>query len=356
LVLIWGPTNGFLKKMKSKLFVICFFLFLIIQSPGQERKSYAVIFYNTENLFDWTDDPCVNDDEFTPEGERHWTYKRFQQKISNLSKSIIASAGWDQLAIIGLAEVENRFVLEEMLSKTALKNYPLRIIHKESPDPRGIDVAMLYNAELFFPLQYEYCPLLNAEGEVQKTREILYVKGKLKDSEDTLHIFMNHWPSRFSGLLETKELRNQAAALLKQKCDSLLQINEEAVIIILGDFNDQPQDESIRQFLHAESIPEKVQPKKLYNLSTNWGDQGRGSLKYQSQWFVFDQTIVSAPLIEPKAEESVRVSQAEIVNATFLFEPDERYGGERMNRTYYGYEYKGGFSDHLPVKLTLEIP
>jgi len=342
--------------MKTKLFVILLFLLLIIQSPAQEKKSYAVIFYNTENLFDWTDDPKVNDEEFTPEGERHWTFTRFQQKISNLSKSILAAVGWDQLAVIGLAEVENRFVLEEMLSKTALKNYPLRIIHKESPDPRGIDVAMLYNAELFFPLQYEYFPLLNTEGEVQETREILYVKGKLKDADDTLHFFINHWPSRFSGLLETKELRNLAASLLKQKCDSLFQINEDAEIIVLGDFNDQPQDKSIRQILQAEPVSDQLKSKKLYNLSWNWGDEVRGSLKYQSQWFVFDQAIVSAPLIDAKSETSIRISKAEIVNAVFLFEPDERYGGERPNRTYYGYEYKGGFSDHLPVKLSIEIP
>ncbi len=341
--------------MKSRLFFIFLIQLLTIQSPAQEKKSYAVIFYNTENLFDWKDNPNVNDDEFTPEGDRHWTFNRFQQKISNLSKSILAAAGWDQLAVIGLCEVENRFVLEEMLSKTAFKNYPLRIIHKESPDPRGIDVALLYNSEFFTPLQYEYFPLLNAELEVRETREILYVKGKVKDSEDTLHFFINHWPSRFSGLLETKELRNQAAALLKQKCDSLFQVNEDAAIIILGDFNDQPQDESIRQFLQAEPVADNLQAKKLYNLSSHWGEEGRGSLKYQSQWFVFDQAIVSAPLIEPKTEESVRISRAETVNASFLFEPDERYGGERLNRTYYGYDYKGGFSDHLPIKLTLEI-
>jgi len=352
----WGRTSGSLITMRTNSFLLLLiFLFLIIESPAQEVKYCSILFYNTENLFDWKNDPVVNDDEFTPEGERHWTYQRFQQKILNLSKAILAASAWDQAAVIGLCEIENRFVLEQLISKTPLKTYPFQIIHKESPDPRGIDVALLYNSELFEPFQYDYLPMLNDDGSIRQTREILYVKGKLKSSADTIHLFVNHWPSRYSGLLETEEWRNEAASILKQKTDSLFQINTELNIIILGDFNDQSQDESIYEILQAGTLLGESQPGKLYNLSSGWGDEGKGSIKYQSQWFVFDQVIVSSPLIDQNRSTGIIIPEAKIVQDVFLLETDERYGGQRPKRTYYGYEYQGGFSDHLPVKLKIEI-
>jgi len=341
--------------MRSNLLLSLLFFLFFLESPAQEQKSYSILFYNTENLFDWENDSTVNDDEFTPEGDRHWTYKRFQQKIQNISKAVLGAAGWDIPALIGLCEVENRFVLEQLSKNTPLKTYSFQIIHKESPDPRGIDVAVLYNPGLFNPIQYEYFPLLNDNGSIRRTREILYVKGKLKASSDTLHLFFNHWPSRYSGLLETTEWRFKAAQLLKQKTDSLLQLSANSKIIILGDFNDQPSDISILQILDAHQYSDKSQSGLLYNLSSGWGKEGKGSLKYQSQWFVFDQVIVSASLLQNDPNSGIKIPECKIADNDFLLEPDERYGGVRPKRTYYGFEYHGGFSDHLPVKLRIEI-
>lgn len=338
--------------MNNKLILILF-LFFFFKTPAQ-NTDYAVVFYNAENLFDWKDDPKTNDDEFTPGGDRHWTYKRFQHKIQNTSKTLMGAVGWDVPVLIGLCEVENRYVLEKLIDETALKSKAYKIIHKESPDGRGIDVAMLYNAEVFYPLEYDYFPLLNEDGSIRETREILYVKGVIANA-DTIHVFMNHWPSRYSGLLETRPLRNKAAVTLRQKVDAVFLKNPKAKIIVMGDFNDQPQDESIRDYLKADSFTKTVAAKKLYNLSVNWLQPDKGTLKYQSQWFVFDQVIVSGALINAEEGVFTQPDWAEVYNESFLLEADQTYGGLKPSRTYIGYRYNGGFGDHLPVKLTLRF-
>lgn len=334
--------------MKKSKLLFLFFLFCSIFSPAQDQK-YAVIFYNTENLFDWKDDPLTQDDEFTPEGDRHWTYSKFQQKIDNTAKVILNAAEWDVPAIIGLCEIENRDVLERLTNTTVLKNIPFKIIHKESTDPRGIDVAMLYNLNVFYPLSYEYIPFTATDGSTRKTREILYVSGILAE-QDTVHMFMNHWPSRYSGLLETRPLRNRAADILRQKIESVLKINPQAKIIVMGDFNDQPSDESLEKHLVS-----KMKAGSLINLSTEWLTADIGTLKYQSQWFVFDQIIISSGLLNTDAGTYTKSTWAKIINSGFLLEPDDRYGGLKPFRTYIGYRYNGGFGDHLPVKLQLGI-
>jgi len=338
--------------MKNKIIPILF-LFLFFKTPAQEND-FAVLFYNAENLFDWKDDPHTNDNEFTPEGDRHWTYKRFQQKMNNTSKALLGALGWDIPLIIGFCEIENRQVLEQMIEKTALHTVSFRIIHKESTDPRGIDVALLYNSEIFYPLQYEYFPFVNADGSIRQTREILYTSGIVADG-DTLHLFINHWPSRYSGLLETRPLRNRAATLLRQKVDSVFQQQKEAKIIIIGDFNDQPTDASILDYLNTAKPGSNFGSDKLYNLSTSWMQAGMGTLKYQSQWFIFDQIIVSGALLNAENGLYTEPEWASIFSAGFLLEDDKIHGGLKPSRTYTGFRYNGGFGDHLPVKLRLRL-
>lgn len=333
--------------MRSK-FCILAILFLFGSASAQDT-GLSVIFYNAENFFDWKNDSLTRDDEFTPEGERHWTFNRFTERANATAKALIGAAGWDTPALIGLCEIENRFVLTRLIQDTPLQKYPFKIIHKDSPDARGIDVALLYNADVFFPITYEYFPLRNADGSVRKTREILHVSGVLANS-DTLHVLLNHWPSRYSGVLETRPLRNAAADFLRQKVDSIMYVQPEAKLVIMGDFNDQPTDESIAQFLLR---PGENEP--LVNLSELWQQAGSGTLKYQSQWYVFDQIIVSRALLEAKTGLCTEASQARIVRSDFLLEPDERHGGVKPFRTYIGYRYNGGFGDHLPVTLQLDI-
>ncbi len=340
--------------MKTSLSFIVF-LFIILNTQAQQNASeYSVMFYNTENLFDVQNDSLTNDDEFTIEGARHWSYKKLNRKIQNTAKAILSSSGWEVPVLVGLCEIENRYVLEKLIKETPLKSTPYKIIHKESPDFRGIDVALLYQAEKFYPLQYEYYPLIRKNGELMHSREILYVSG-IVDGMDTLHVFVNHWPSRYSGLMETRGLRNRAASLLREKIDDVLLKNSRSKIIVLGDFNDQPSDESILNYLNAIKLPAELHLNQLYNLSAEWENDDIGTLKYQSQWFVFDQIIVSGTLLKSESGLYVQDEWATICKLPFLLETDERYGGLKPNRTFNGYRYNGGFSDHLPVLLKLQV-
>jgi len=346
----WELTSAIPNLMKISL-VIFFFLF-IFRTSAQDSKQFAIVFYNTENLFDWKNDSLTNDDEFTPDGDRHWTYNRFEKKIQNTSKVLLAAGKWTVPSIVGLCEVENRFVLDQLLKNTVLKSIPYRIIHKESLDPRGIDVALLYNPKDFYPVEYNYYPLVNKDGSVRNTREILYVSGILGGT-DTIHVFVNHWPSRYGGLMETTDSRKLAAGLLKEKAFAILRKHKQAKIVIMGDFNDQPNDESIVYF-GAQVYQGKAEDDQFYNLSYAWMTENNGTLKYQSQWFVFDQIIVSGALLNSKNGLVTSPENASIVAIPFLFEDDDRYGGKKPFRTYNGFQYSGGFGDHLPVRLIIK--
>ncbi|KJF44670.1 hypothetical protein LH29_04235 [Draconibacterium sediminis] len=329
-------------------------MLLIVKSNAQNADAeFSILFYNVENLFDVRNDSLTADDEFTPSGERHWTRKRFENKINNISKVILNAGGWQMPDLIALAEIENRYVLEKLTEDTPLNTTPYKIIHKESPDPRGIDVALIYNSETFYPLDYAYYPLEDKNGGVRRSREILYVLGKV-NCGDSIHVFVNHWPSRYSGLLETRPARQQAARLLLSKYKEIIQKNEKAKVVIVGDFNDQPGDESIAQDLGAaDSLNSKSAG--LYNLSLPWMKQEEGTLKYQGQWFVFDQIIVSPELLTATNGLKTKPENATICKLPFLFEPDETRGGRKLHRTYTGFRYNGGFSDHLPILLKLQV-
>jgi len=349
----WVLLSELKRKMRIRQFLILLFLLISIPSFSQQTTDeFSILFYNVENLFDTKDDRNSTDEEFTPNGDRHWTYKKLNTKLLNISKVILSSTGWKHPAIVALSEVENREVLELLTKRTALKSVNYKIIHKESPDHRGIDVAILYDSNQFYPLLYKYYPLLNKEGVVEATREILYVSG-ITNGQDTIHLFVNHWPSRYSGLLETRTGRNSAAKLLLQKVDDLFERYTSPKIIIVGDFNDQPRDESMLKFLKANEVREKLLNTELYNLSFNWSNEKNGTLKYQMQWSVFDQIIISGVLLNSTNGMGAKPENATIINSPFLLERDERYGGLKPKRTFYGFTYKGGFSDHLPVLLKL---
>ena len=341
--------------MTIKYFLLTLFLFYFSFSsnPQTVRENYAVLFYNVENLFDLDDNPKTNDDEFTPDGDRYWTYNKLNNKLLNLSKVILSASGWNPPELVGLCEVENRKMLELLLSQTPLKELPYKIIHKESPDHRGIDVALLYNYEEFYPLEYKFFPLIHSGDSVQNTREILYVKGILNET-DTLNLFINHWPSRYGGLMETRQKRMLAAQTLREIIDKLFEEEINPKVIIVGDFNDQPVDESIIRHLNTHNVSGNIERHKLYNLSVGWMNNEQGTLKYRSQWFVYDQIIVTGNLLKKDSHLKTSTKLATIINYPFLLENDERYGGLRPKRTYYGYTYNGGFSDHLPVLLRLK--
>ena len=349
---IWEHTNALKSKMKHILFCLSLILLIAKGNAQNSDAEFSILFYNVENLFDIRNDSLTADDEFTPAGERHWTRKRFDNKINNISKVILSAGGWQMPDLIALAEIENRYVLEKLTDDTPLKSTPYKIIHKESPDPRGIDVALVYNSETFYPLDYAYYPLEDKNGGIRKSREILYVLGTVNGG-DSVHVFVNHWPSRYSGLMETRPARQQAARLLSSKYVEVIQKDKDAKVVIVGDFNDQPNDESISKFLGAAD-PSSNESAGLYNLSLPWMNQEEGTLKYQGQWFVFDQIIVSPGLLDKSSGLQTSSDKASICKLPFLFEKDDTNGGRKLFRTYTGYKYNGGFSDHLPVMLILQ--
>ena len=301
-----------------------FFLLVGIHSRASEKGSpFRVLFYNVENLFYPSDDSLSLDDDFTPKGNRFWTFRRYNDKIIRLGKVILSSGRGDAPDLVGLCEIENRRVLEELIQKTSLRIFNYRILHKESPDKRGIDVALLYRADRFYPLKYK---LHRVEGEGWSTREILEVCGIAKD-KDTISVFVNHWPSRYSGVLETRDKRVAAANVLAAAVDSITFASPQRKIVICGDFNDEPGDKSLRILIDG---------RPLKNLSKEWKS---GTIKHQGQWSIFDQFIVSKYM----------KGQAKIFSVPFLLEPDEKFMGRRPCRTYIGFRYHGGFSDHLPV-------
>jgi endonuclease/exonuclease/phosphatase family metal-dependent hydrolase len=348
---IWVLMSELKKRMKNKSLLFCILLLSVIPVYSQNATGELhILFYNVENLFDITDDPLTLDEEYTPKGGRRWTYKRMNKKILDVSKVLLNAAGWNPPHIISLCEIENRYVLERLTSNTPLKFYSYKIIHKESPDSRGIDVALLYDVNAFNPVEYRYIPLYDKEGKVIKTREILYVCG-IVHSSDTLHFFFNHWPSRFGGLLESRPARDLAAHTLRTQVEAVQEKHLNPRIIIAGDFNDQPTDQSLLNTLGALPPSKSYSQNVLYNLSFPWMDDEIKTIKYQSQWSVFDQIIVSGSLLDENEGVYTRPEWAEVVKLPFLLEDDPTYGGKRIRRTYVGYRYNGGFSDHLPVIL-----
>jgi predicted extracellular nuclease len=340
--------------------VLVFFLTIVLQLSAQnileggedsKRGDFRAMFYNVENCFDCFDDSLKLDNEFLPNGERHWTWEKYQKKINRISKVIMAAGGWEFPDMIGLCEIENRFVLDGIFKFGHLDKIGYKIIHRESPDRRGIDVALMYQPEVFHPIDTTFIQLIYQGEKESTTREILYVKAKLHSS-DTLHVFVNHWPSRWGGQLESEHKRISAARLVRQKVDSIYLQSPKANILVMGDFNDDPENESIKTVLNAKSISEETSDQQLYNLSGRFVKNGSiGSHKYQGKWGMLDQFIVSGTLLNKSAVLYCKQGGMSLFAPDFLLEKDETYFGVKPYRTFVGYRYHGGFSDHLPIVL-----
>ncbi|MRT91818.1 endonuclease [Ancylomarina sp. 16SWW S1-10-2] len=347
--------------MKNKLLFLLVLLFPLIshaQSNSAKgidglRSDYRILFYNVENLFDTKDDSLKNDAEFLPQGVKYWTWKKYQDKCKKIAKIIMAVGGWQLPEIVGLCEIENKKTLNGILYSTPLKKANYKIIHKESPDHRGIDVALLYQPDRFFPIDTTFLKLTYNNSSYSTTRDILYVKG-ITHTDDTLHIFVNHWPSRWGGQLESEHKRISAAQLLRNKVDTIFQNNRKAKIIIMGDFNDYPDNNSIRKTLKASVPDNEITNNQLYNLAAVLQKKSSiASNKYKGVWGMLDQFIVSGALLNSNGILQTHPNNMFIFAPAYLLETDVSYKGKRPCRTYIGYKYHGGFSDHLPVYLDL---
>lgn len=312
------------------------------------RQEYTVVSYNVENLFDTVDDPKVPDEEFLPESEKKWTSERYQKKIDDLGRVISEVNPKELPEIVGLVEIENQTVLEDLIQTRKLKDQGYAIIHEESPDFRGIDVALIYRKDAFTEIRHEALPVVFTDDPQFKTRDILYVTGKIRHK--TVHVFVNHWPSRIGGDDKTEPKRILAATVLKNKVDQILTADPKARIIIMGDMNDEPTNKSLRETLDAGSPDSKS---KHVNLMIPDDAAGLGTYFYSGNWNMLDNLVVSNRLITGKRVYIVDQKGFIYSNDWMIF--TNKNGDKTPNRTYVGNKYVGGVSDHFPVYFKMIV-
>jgi hypothetical protein len=336
-------------KQLSILLALLFMNILMAYAQHDERAYF--VFYNVENLFDLVDDSLTADEEFTPDGAKHWTAGRYYDKIDRIARTLSSVGEWEMPALIGMCEVENRNVIQDLIEHRYLKATNYSVLHRESPDSRGIDVAFLYNPAVFSADTAVWIPVNFPFAPESATRDILYVRGLIFKT-DTLHVFINHWPSRWGGVEATKPKRAEAALQLRAYIDSLCMVFRDPRLIIAGDLNDNPTDAAVHEILGAKKNCDGKAFCLVNLMLDDYHRQHYGSLKYKSDWEVYDQLIVSSPLLSENGLR-VRGGDAHIFRAPFLLTEDERYMGYKPLRTYAGPRYLDGYSDHLPVYLEL---
>jgi hypothetical protein len=332
----------------SIVLIFCILPVFLMAVQGQQAW---IVFYNVENLFDIQDDSLTKDEEFLPDGDKNWNYDRFRRKIVRIYQVMTALGEGEMPAVIGLCEIENRYVIDRLIYDTPLIKSGYRVVHRESPDARGVDVALLYRPDLFCYDTAEWLKVPLAMNET--TREILHVTGRMFGT-DTIHFYVNHWPSRYGGAGGSVPKRLAAASTLAASVKKVLLTDPGANLVIMGDFNDEPGDESVQainKILDNNNISEMID---LINLSEKQTvtDLG-GTIKHQGAWSVFDQILVSPALIIGLDGLKLTGNRADIFKADFLLEPDETYSGFKPFRTYTGPGYHDGFSDHLPVRVVI---
>lgn len=352
----------FFKSLKMKkilfLFPVILICFTFCSGPSSQQKNninvVSVGFYNLENLFDTINDPeLLNNDEFTPQSEKQWTSARYHEKLNNMALVISKMATDDTpdgLALLGVCEVENRGVLEDLVAEEFLKERNYQIVHNDSPDKRGIDVGLLYNPMYFDVTDTKSYELSLPDDNSFFTRDQLVVSGLL-DGEK-IHILVNHWPSRGGGEEESRHKRIAAGDLSRYIVDSLLSLDKNAKILVLGDFNDDPEDISVLENLRAKENQTQLAEGDLFNPMHKLHTDSTGTMVYRGKWNLFDMVIVSQGLLGAK-NSGYKFQKAVLFDNEFLKQKEGKYAGY-PNRTYGGRKYLGGFSDHLPVYVLLE--
>jgi predicted extracellular nuclease len=344
----FAQTNdGWVFTDKSRSFLASDFFDDAERGPDRLR----IVFWNVENFFDTLDHPAKVDEAFTPQGENKWNGWRFDRKLERVSKTLIATGGWEPPGIIGLCEIENRAILQYIADSGMLASIGYEIVHRESADRRGIDVGLLYRPDKFELEGHQMIrPSFPGDSE-RTTRDVLHVWGKLRNGQ-RLHVMVNHWPSRWSGMLNTEPNRIHMAGLVRNLSDSIVQTDPGAAIVITGDFNDEPENESMAEVLCGPGSP-------LTNLMEDIQYKG-GSHYFAGSWGVLDHFVVSNALLSEQAPSEalpgakVRYGRAQIMDFRFLLKANG-LGTLVPHRTYQGPMYVGGFSDHLPIMIDLDL-
>lgn len=330
--------------------------FGIVQGQTSRTDNCLVLmFYNVENYFDTINNPNAQDD-FTPDDIYEWTHERFVKKRNAIAQVIMAvNNGGVPPDIIGLCEVENRFVLHQLVNNTVLKNYGYSILHHNSHDIRGIDVALLYRHKQFRLLDSAFLPMGYGVVNIQ-SREILYAKG-LVNNTDTLHLFVCHFPSKRSGATKTAPLRMAAAQALRKSIDSLLIKNNQANILAMGDFNDTFNSHTLKDGLGAvyNIDSAKIVNNKIYNITAGLAKAAEGSTKYRNRWQLVDMFLVSGNMLNSQSQLYSSLKDVSIFKADFLLEYVAASNSYRPKPTYRWVNYIGGYSDHLPVLMRIKV-
>ncbi|MBI2257714.1 MAG: endonuclease/exonuclease/phosphatase family protein [Flavobacteriia bacterium] len=331
------------------VFFIGFSTFAQRELP-KDKSFYSVLigFYNLENLFDTINDPEKNDEEFLPEGANKWTSARYLEKQGNMAR-VIADIGLeaspDGVAILGVSEIENKLVLENLVKQKAIANRNYQIVHYDSPDQRGVDVGLLYNPKYFKVTNSKSYTLKIDNKPDFYTRDQLLVSGLLDGEE--VHFIVGHWPSRRGGEKRSEPLRIEAAKLSRHIVDSLILINPDAKVIVMGDLNDDPTNQSIKKHLNSTGNIEQVHGNKMYNPMYDLHMKGIGTLAHRDVWGIFDQTILTQAWIKNDYT-SYQYYTAKIFNKPYLMQQDGNFKGYPFRTFSFG-QYVGGFSDHFPV-------
>ncbi|MFH0864654.1 MAG: endonuclease/exonuclease/phosphatase family protein [Bacteroidota bacterium] len=346
------------KLLPATVFIVAFFIWIqFVSAQEKQYKVGCIAFYNLENLYDTLNDPDTNDDEFTPEGANKWNSERYYEKLDHMAQ-VISKIGNEYVkggpVILGVSEVENKSVLEDLIKQDSLKPSDYGIVHFDGPDKRGVDVALIYQKDNFVVTGSKSVTLKIPGRTDFFTRDQLVVSGMF-DGEP-LYVIVNHWPSRRGGEKRSASLRNAAADLTKSIVDSIQKIDTTAKVIIMGDLNDDPANNSVSKHLLAKGNETEVGKKELYNPMYNlFKKEGVGSLAYRDNWNLFDQIIVTGTLLGDD-KSTYKFFKAKIFNKNFLTQKEGAFSGYPF-RTYVGTTYMGGYSDHFPayIFLTKEI-
>lgn len=334
-------------------FSMLLLLSLPVSAQQHKYKVSLIGFYNLENLYDTVNNPIKNDEEFLPGSERNYNTRIYFDKLDRLA-DVISQMGTeinpDGLALLGVAEIENDTVLTDLLNRSKLKDRKWKFLHFDSPDMRGVDVGLFYNPRYFKPLYSAplFVQLPGGSKDSYFTRDVLYAKGLLDG--DTIHVFVNHWPSRSGGEERSIPARTAAAKVCKIRIDSLTALNPNAKIVVMGDLNDDPISPSVTKVLQAKGKTDVKAP-EMYNPWVEFYKKGIGTLAYQDAWGLFDQIILSPGWL-PKEQTGYFYQKATIFNKDFLIQKTGKFKGY-SKRTWDGITYNYGYSDHFPVYTTM---
>ncbi|PKP41124.1 MAG: endonuclease [Bacteroidetes bacterium HGW-Bacteroidetes-10] len=325
--------------------------------PVVKREDCRILFWNLENYFDTRDDLSTADDDFTPMGEMHWSRKKFNAKRNAIAKYILLLSGDNMPVIASFAEVENKYVINQLLMETPLSAYGYGVIHRDSPDRRGIDVALIYIRERYTPVSTQFIRI--AADSLLRTRLILYSKGVL-DGLDTLHLFINHWPSKFGGERATEGARRAAAEALGRVTDSIFFKNRSANIVVTGDFNEEPEASAAATIPYLKNLSLFASMKYFSDEESSLTTKPvrknkiQGSIKFMGVWELIDHFLVSPNLLNVNEPIFCGEGAMEILAHPYLMEEDRKFTGRKPRRTFVGPRYNWGVSDHLPIMLTIK--